>query len=161
MRRKAFLLKKNLRITRKNNKLNHVKIKSFEILRNIKRTNFELKLSNNIKKKTFNFSRIFIEISTLKHINARIIERIYRIWRQQREVRNRRNTELAICQAHRDSIVYLVTNRRRSEKWERKKELWELINPRRLSLLTNPIGTERVPWSRSPDWVVGTGPWHN
>jgi hypothetical protein len=26
------------------------------------------------------------------------------------------------CQAHRDSIVYLVINRRRSEKWERKNE---------------------------------------
>ncbi len=30
---------------------------------------------------------------------------------------------LEICQAHRDSIVYLVTNRRRSKKWERKKEI--------------------------------------
>jgi hypothetical protein len=27
-----------------------------------------------------------------------------------------------ICRAHRDSIVYLVANRRRSKKWERKKE---------------------------------------
>jgi hypothetical protein len=41
------------------------------------------------------------------------------------------------CQAHRDSIVYLVTKRRRSEKWERKKELWELINLRRLFSLIN------------------------
>jgi hypothetical protein len=58
------------------------------------------------------------------------------------------------CQAHRDSIVYLVANKRRSKKWERKKELWELINPRRLTSLTN------SPWYWSPDWMNDTRPWH-
>jgi hypothetical protein len=28
-----------------------------------------------------------------------------------------------VCRAHRDSIVYLVINKRRSKKWERKKEI--------------------------------------
>ncbi len=61
------------------------------------------------------------------------------------------------CQAHKNSIIYLVTIWRRSEKWERKKELWELINPRRLSLLTNPLGTETVyslmkAWSAITCW---------
>jgi hypothetical protein len=41
------------------------------------------------------------------------------------------------CQTHRDLIVYLMINRRRSKKWKRKKELWELINPRRLISLIN------------------------
>jgi hypothetical protein len=40
----------------------------------------------------------------------------------------RRSWSLHSCQAHRDLIVYLVTKRRKSEKWERKKELWKLIN---------------------------------
>ena len=51
MRKKALLLKKNLRIARESNKLNHIKIKSFKVLRNIKRTSFELKLFDSIKRK--------------------------------------------------------------------------------------------------------------
>jgi hypothetical protein len=44
---------------------------------------------------------------------------------------------ILVCQTHRDLIVYLVTNKRGSKKWERKKELWKLINLRRLISLTN------------------------
>ena len=51
MREKIFVLKKNMKITKKNNKLNHVKLKLFKVLRNIKKINYELKLSTNIKKK--------------------------------------------------------------------------------------------------------------
>jgi hypothetical protein len=58
------------------------------------------------------------------------------------------------CQAHRNSIVYLVINRRRSKKWERKKKLWKLINPRRLISLTNSS------WYWSSDWVNDTKSWH-
>ena len=43
-RNKVYLLQKNIKITRSSNKLNHVKIRSFKIIRNIKRTSFELKL---------------------------------------------------------------------------------------------------------------------
>jgi hypothetical protein len=49
-----------------------------------------------------------------------------------------------ICQAHKDSIVYLVTKRRRSKKWKRKKGLWELINLRRLFSLTNLFNTDHL-----------------
>ena len=48
---KAFMLRKNMKTTKKNNKLNHVKVEPFKILRNIKRINYKLKLSTNIKKK--------------------------------------------------------------------------------------------------------------
>jgi hypothetical protein len=58
------------------------------------------------------------------------------------------------CQAHRDSIIYLVTIWRRSEKWERKKELWELINLRRLISLINSS------WYWSFDWMIDTRSWH-
>lgn len=51
MREKAFLLRKNLRITRESNKLNHVKIESFRVFKNIKETSFELELSNNMNRK--------------------------------------------------------------------------------------------------------------
>ena len=47
---KTFVLKKNIKITKKNNKLNHVKLRLFKILRNIKKINYKLKLSTNIKK---------------------------------------------------------------------------------------------------------------
>ena len=43
-RDKVYLLQKNIEITRSSNKLNHVKIESFKIIRNIKRVSFELKL---------------------------------------------------------------------------------------------------------------------
>ena len=49
MKRKAFLLEKNMKTVRKSNKLNHVKIESFEFLKNIKNTNYELKLSENMR----------------------------------------------------------------------------------------------------------------
>ncbi len=61
------------------------------------------------------------------------------------------------CQTHRDSIVYLVTKRRRSKKWERKKELWKLINPRRLISLINSSWYWSSDWS---DWVSDTRSWH-
>ena len=41
---KVYLLQKNIETTRSSNKLNHVKIRSFKIIRNIKETSFELEL---------------------------------------------------------------------------------------------------------------------
>ena len=41
---KVYLLQKNIKTTRSSNKLNHVKIRPFKIIRNIKGTSFELKL---------------------------------------------------------------------------------------------------------------------
>ena len=43
-RDKVYLLQKNIETTRLSNKLNHVKIRSFKIIKNIKETSFELKL---------------------------------------------------------------------------------------------------------------------
>ena len=43
-RNKVYLLQKNIKTTRSSNKLNHVKIRPFKIIRNIKETSFELKL---------------------------------------------------------------------------------------------------------------------
>ena len=42
---KVYLLQKNIEMTRSSNKLNHVKIRPFKIIRDIKRTSFKLKLS--------------------------------------------------------------------------------------------------------------------
>ena len=43
-RDKVYLLQRNIKTTRLSNKLNHVKIKSFKIIKNIKEISFELKL---------------------------------------------------------------------------------------------------------------------
>ena len=43
-RNKVYLLQKNIEITRSSSKLNHVKIRFFKIIRNIKEVSFELKL---------------------------------------------------------------------------------------------------------------------
>ena len=44
-RDKVYLLQKNIEITRSSSKLNHVKIRSFKIIRNIKEISFKLELS--------------------------------------------------------------------------------------------------------------------
>ena len=44
-RDKVYLLQKNIEITRSSSKLNHVKIRSFKIIKSIKEVSFELKLS--------------------------------------------------------------------------------------------------------------------
>ena len=48
---KVYLLQKNIETTRSNNKLNHVKIRSFKIIRNIKEVSFKLKLSKSMQHK--------------------------------------------------------------------------------------------------------------
>ena len=44
-RDKVYLLQKNIETTRSSDKLDHVKIESFKIIRNIKEVSFKLKLS--------------------------------------------------------------------------------------------------------------------
>ena len=44
-RNKVYLLQKNIEITRSSNKLNYIKIRSFKIIRNIKKVSFKLELS--------------------------------------------------------------------------------------------------------------------
>ena len=41
---KVYLLQKNIKMTKSSNKLNHVKIEPFKVIRDIKRTSFELEL---------------------------------------------------------------------------------------------------------------------
>ena len=41
---KVYLLQKNIEITRSSNKLNHIKIRSFKIIRNIRKASFKLEL---------------------------------------------------------------------------------------------------------------------
>ena len=43
-RDKVYLLQKNIKTTRSSNKLNHIKIEPFKIIRNIKETSYKLKL---------------------------------------------------------------------------------------------------------------------
>ena len=51
MRDKVYVLRRNIKTAKKNNKLNHVKIEFFRVLRNIKNINYEFKLSKTIKRK--------------------------------------------------------------------------------------------------------------
>ena len=48
-RNKVYLLQKNIETTRSSNKLDHVKIRPFKIIRDIKETSFELKLSEKMQ----------------------------------------------------------------------------------------------------------------
>ena len=48
---KVYLLQKNIETTRSSNKLNHVKIRSFRIIRSIKRVSFKLKLLKDMQQK--------------------------------------------------------------------------------------------------------------
>ena len=50
-RNKVYLLQKNIETTRSSSKLNHIKIKSFKIIRNIKEVSFKLKLLKDMQQK--------------------------------------------------------------------------------------------------------------
>ena len=63
-RDKVYLLWKNIETTRSSNKLNHVKIKSFRIIRNIKRVSFELKLLKDMQWKHFIFHVSLLELAS-------------------------------------------------------------------------------------------------
>ena len=63
----VYLLQKNIKITRSSNKLNHVKIRPFKIIRDIKETSFELELSEGIWQKHSVF-HVFLLESALKQV---------------------------------------------------------------------------------------------
>ena len=48
-RDKVYLLQKNIETTRSSSKLNHIKIRSFKIIRNIRKVSFKLKLFKRIQ----------------------------------------------------------------------------------------------------------------
>ena len=60
-RDKVYLQWKNIETTRSSNKLNHVKIESFKIIRSIKRVSFELKLSKDMQWKHSVFHILLLE----------------------------------------------------------------------------------------------------
>ena len=61
VKNKTYVLKKNMKIAKKNNKLNHIKIESFRVLRNIKNINYEFKLSKTMKRKYSIFHASLLE----------------------------------------------------------------------------------------------------
>ena len=70
---KVYLLQKNIETTRSSNKLNHVKIRSFRIIRNIKEVSFELKLLKDMQWKHSVF-----HVSLLKPVsdNISVLEQV-------------------------------------------------------------------------------------
>ena len=60
-RNKVYLLQKNIEITRSSSKLDHVKIKSFRIIRSIKEISFKLKLLEEISRKHLVFHMFLLE----------------------------------------------------------------------------------------------------
>ena len=67
-RDKVYLLQKNIETTRSSNKLNHVKIRSFKIIRNIKEASFKLKLLKDMQQK-----HLIFHISLLKLILDKVL----------------------------------------------------------------------------------------
>ena len=60
---KVYLLQKNIKTTRSSSKLNHVKIEPFKIIRNIKRTSYELRLSKSMQQKHSVFHVSLLELA--------------------------------------------------------------------------------------------------
>ena len=65
---KIYLLQKNINITRSSRKLNYIKIKSFKIVKSIKRVSFKLDLSKKMKKK-----HLIFYVSLLKLVLLEIL----------------------------------------------------------------------------------------
>ena len=70
MRDKAYVFRKNIKTTKKNNKLNHVKIGSFKVIKNIKNISYEFKLSDSINRKYSVFHAALLESA---HPNTSIV----------------------------------------------------------------------------------------
>ena len=63
-RDKVYLLWKNIETTRSSSKLNHVKIRSFRIIRNIKEVSFKLKLSESMQQKHSMFHVLLLKLAS-------------------------------------------------------------------------------------------------
>ena len=62
---KVYLLQKNIQMTRLSNKLDHVKIRPFKIIRDIKEISFKLELLKSMQQKHLVF-HVFLLESVLK-----------------------------------------------------------------------------------------------
>jgi hypothetical protein len=122
---------------------------NFNILMNILYIEIKFEDENKLVLHLMNEAIRFQVDKWLRNISAR------HVWDQFRtcwiDTYLRSSDVIIACQAHRDSIIYLVTIWRRSKKWKRKKKLWKLINPRRLFSLINFLDIERVSWYWSSD----------
>ena len=65
-RNKVYLLSKNILTTRLSKKLNYIKIKSFKIIRSIKRVSFKLNLFEEIKRKYSVFYILLLKSALLE-----------------------------------------------------------------------------------------------
>ena len=71
---KVYLLQKNIEITRSSSKLNYIKIRSFKIIRNIKKVSFKLKLFKDMQQKHSMFHVLLLKsaldnVSVLKQVS--------------------------------------------------------------------------------------------
>lgn len=75
---KTFLLRKNIKTTKESNKLDHVKIRPFKILKDIKRTSYKLRLSDNMRLRHSIFHVFLLEPAHPRHNQKRNARRLYR-----------------------------------------------------------------------------------
>ena len=59
---KVYLLQKNIETIRSSSKLNHIKIKSFKIIRRIKEVSYKLKLSKDMQQMYLIFYVLFLKL---------------------------------------------------------------------------------------------------
>ena len=67
-RNKVYFLQKNIEITRSSNKLNHIKIRPFKIIRNIKEISYKLNLSKSMQQRHSVFHVSLLE-TALKEVS--------------------------------------------------------------------------------------------
>ena len=90
---KAYVLRRNMKTARQSNKLDHVKIESFKILRNIKNTSYEFELSDTMKRKHSVFHVSLLESAHSETSNI-IISKKYIESNEKYEVENILNKQL-------------------------------------------------------------------
>ena len=86
---RVYLLWKNIKTTRSSSKLDHVKIESFRIVRSIRETSFELKLSEEMSRKhsvfyIFLLKSVLLEMSELTKVSDNYLmkqEEWYEVWK--------------------------------------------------------------------------------
>ena len=118
-RDKVYLLQKNIETMRSSNKLNHVKIKPFKIIKNIKETSFELKLLKGMQWRHLIF-HIFLlksapaEVSVLTQISDNYLMK-QEEWYKIEWILKNKNIN---CKWH-----YLV----KWKEYSNSENMWELI----------------------------------
>ena len=99
MKKKNIFVNKNIKITKKSDKLNYVKIESFEIINHIKKTNYEFKLSDNMKFKHSIFHALLLK-SAHSNTSKNIISNKYVESQNEYKIGKILNTQLINKQSH-------------------------------------------------------------